>query len=539
MERMSLRTRMAMMGDCQETRRHALPPLAGRPHCGSFGGNGVCGLFPHEAMGKAMRRASDPVRTQNHESLNLPRVQRFNSLHDLHPLPPLPGHRIPIDGRSLSLHRHTYSNGNLRPGPPSPRPPGIWENSETEDLAVENGGGVGAGGVPLLGEEDVLPDDVVQYLTSQGRNGMYEEAATTLSGSEHPDGLGPALGPPYQSPERQAQCDDSNKESLPVQWNEVSSGSTDRSSHSQWQRCREWSGSGQSVGSPFGMFGNMMVQQQLPNMSRDIQYPCSHMQNEFQQTNGFEDIAFNDRGLGILRSGQAMGAEPQKPCRATTWEADGGGFEVQTGRPSMHHIAQTNISSVPVGLMQQACQGPPPFTKPEASFQQSQSANRPFYSNLSTPEAAPRDPTHYPEADLHSQGAVTQQQSSGGYGNLSRQQSYLTMRSNGSNPILGQHQGLNLMGVRGGSTANAHQVKLEMPDHLQVSPCSSMQVQSGFLSQGFHGLQVSDTQPPSFSNSHGHVLSTLTNGPTLLSPGSGQVTSTADGVESAPNGTVL
>ncbi|KAI1902093.1 hypothetical protein AGOR_G00041160 [Albula goreensis] len=500
-ERMSLRTRMAMMGDCQEASRLILPPLARRAHGASFGRQGGCGglsLFPHEALGNATRRASDPVRTQNNDSLNLPRVQRFNSLHDLHPLPPLPGHSFSMEGRSLSLQRNKQSNGNLQPSQPTLCTGGIWENAE---IAVEQVAEARVGGIPFAGEEDMLPDDVVQYLTSQGPGGMDDPSD---SGQHNRLNLllGSRLGQAYQSPEQQVQSNNSSKEALPVQWNEVSSGSADRSPQTEWHKYREWPAFGASIGGRFGTFGNMMVQQQqLPSMSKNNQDPHVRLQNGFQQTSGCEDL----------------------------------GYEVQRGHPTMQ-----NVSNLPMGQMRQACQGPPPFTKPQISSQSScPSENREFYGNLSNPpQTGPRNSAHFPELHLDSQEEALQH-SNEGYGTFGRQQGYPTWRYNSSNPTMSQQLGSNPAGVRSRSANNGthtHLVKLEMPDHI---PCSSTQPLSGSLSHGFHGHQVPDTQSQSFLNSHSQIPPTQTSSSSLLSPESGQVTSTVDTIEGIPNNVSL
>ncbi|XP_035283679.1 transcriptional activator GLI3-like isoform X1 [Anguilla anguilla] len=517
MERMSLRTRMAMMGDCQDTVQHALPPLAGRTHRGSFGRNEVCGAFPQEVMGNSLRRASDPVRTQNHDPLNLPRVQRFNSLHDLNPLPPLPTHHLPMEGRGPSLQGYMRFNGNPQPGPPPAHPESIRENTEMETLAVKQRGGAEVIGVPLLGEEDMLPDDVVQYLVSQSQGGTYGTASAGTSRSRNPNGM--PLGQPYQSSGRQAQVGDSGVEAMPVQWNEVSSGSADRSPEM-------WS---QSAGSPFSAFGNMMVQQQqqqLPPMPMEVQHPYSHLQSDFQEVN--VDRSFTDHCCK-----QETEAVTRNPCRAASLEVS---HEMQMSNPSMHQVAQT-ISQVPMGLMRSACPGPPQFTKPQASFQENHSAHRLFHSNPLLPEAGSQDPATH----IHFQGVSTQQQPSGAYRILARQQGYPTMRSTGSNPTLSQQQGLSLAGARSGSTTNdlhTSQLNLKMEDRPQAGP--STQLQLGFLSQGFHHLHASSSQLPSFSSSHGNIPPTATNNPALPSPGNGRVTSTAEDAAAGPsNGAAL
>ena len=85
MERMSLKTRMALLGDGREP-AGTLPPVHPPRRCSDGGahGYGRRPLLPQDALGNGVRRASDPVRTAS-ESLSLPRVQRFNSLNSFSP----------------------------------------------------------------------------------------------------------------------------------------------------------------------------------------------------------------------------------------------------------------------------------------------------------------------------------------------------------------------------------------------------------------------------------------------------------------------
>ncbi|XP_067314811.1 zinc finger protein GLI1 [Pseudorasbora parva] len=85
-------------------------------------GTGV--IYPHQAPGNNMRRASDPVRS-GADSQGLPKVQRFNSLSNVS----LMSRRNALQqcGSDASLSRHMYS----------PRPPSITENVMMEAMAME------------------------------------------------------------------------------------------------------------------------------------------------------------------------------------------------------------------------------------------------------------------------------------------------------------------------------------------------------------------------------------------------------------------
>ncbi|XP_054582254.1 transcriptional activator GLI3 [Eptesicus fuscus] len=235
MERMSLKTRMALLGDGRES-AGTLPPVHPPRRCSDGGAHsyGRRPLLPQDALGHGVRRASDPVRTVS-ESLSLPRVQRFNSLHSFNP-PALPA---ALEKRNLVLQNYTRPEA----GPPprhfrtSPCPPSIAENVTLESLTMDTD--------VSLNDEDFLPDDVVQYLNSQSQAGYEPHFQSALSDdSKAPQGPSLAGGPgDFDQPglpdshaagqqyrELEQPCPEASKADLPIQWNEVSSGSADLSS---------------------------------------------------------------------------------------------------------------------------------------------------------------------------------------------------------------------------------------------------------------------------------------------------------------------
>lgn len=244
-------------------------------------------LYPGEGAVNRTRRASDPVRTQAPEACGLPPVQRFNSLNNLHPLPPLSYHSIP-ETCSLSLQNSTRSEGNMqRILQHSAYNPSIAEHAALEALAMEEDGGAGFS----LGDEDMLPDDLVQYLHSQ----VQSDSCTFMNAEEQlPSGQRDTSYPSMEELEQiqssgldmsysgshslqQHIAERRSPSSLPIQWNEVSSGSADRSPHREQNHQMghgRWSGSGSGCASaPFGRFRNMVVQQQGPH---EFQNSCSH-----------------------------------------------------------------------------------------------------------------------------------------------------------------------------------------------------------------------------------------------------------------------
>ncbi|XP_006902084.1 PREDICTED: transcriptional activator GLI3-like [Elephantulus edwardii] len=260
MERMSLKTRMALLGDSRET-GVSLPPVNPPRRC-SDGGTHSYGrrhLLPRDALGNSVRRASDPVRTAS-EHLALPRVPRISSLNSFSPpmLPPS------TEKRSLVLQNYTRPEGSqFRNFYSSPCPPSISENVTLESLSMDADAN--------LSDNDLLPDDVVQYLNSQNQAG-YEQH---FQGSILEDNRAPnvaSLGGEFDSPglpdshvgqsyrPLEQPCADASKTDLPIQWNEVSSGSADLSSSKP--KCGQRATVQQARA--FGLYNNMVVHQPNP-----------------------------------------------------------------------------------------------------------------------------------------------------------------------------------------------------------------------------------------------------------------------------------
>ena len=255
MERMSLKTRMALLGDGRES-MGALPPVHPPRRCSDGGAHSYSRLplLPQDTVGHSVRRASDPVRTVS-ESFSLPRVQRFNSLNSFNPpiLPPS------LEKRNLVFQNYTRpEGGQSRHFHSPPCPPSISENVTLESLTMETD--------VNLNDEDFLPDDVVQYLNSQNQAG-YEHFQSTLSddskvlhrpnlGSGHGDfdqrGL-PDSHVNQQYGELEQPCPEASKADLPIQWNEVSSGSADLSS----SRLKCGQRSTAQPARAFGLYNNM------------------------------------------------------------------------------------------------------------------------------------------------------------------------------------------------------------------------------------------------------------------------------------------
>lgn len=234
MDRMSLGTQAGMFGDSP------LRPFngAGVPRRCSDLGYGAPGLMPHEVPANVPRRASDPVRRPTSDLPPLPRVQRcFGSMGSVNPGPPPAGSAL--DRRGLAPQGYTRSDGSLHRHPFAPRPPSISENVAMETMADD----VGVQG----GEDDlVLPDDVVQYIRSQNGGVAGQEAnAPAYAGQPHAfRGNAASQQTQFYGQRRMALADAGaplpacqvgpasrqrfpSRTSMPVQWNEVSSGSVE------------------------------------------------------------------------------------------------------------------------------------------------------------------------------------------------------------------------------------------------------------------------------------------------------------------------
>ncbi|XP_069838534.1 zinc finger protein GLI2 [Dendropsophus ebraccatus] len=240
MEKMSLRSKMSLLDGTD----YSLPSFRQQPgprRCSDGLGNAPAPMFAHEVPGNNTRRASDPIRTTaGLEGHHLPRVQRFHSMNSMNTQHPP---QI-MDRRSMSLQQYTRSDGSLHRHIYSPRPPSISENVILEGMPADMD-------VPGGEDELVLPDDVVQYINSQNR----VEHKPPSDFSHQPPNFQSNIKN-YQQPAPN-HCripgPDMQKNNMPVQWNEVSSGTVDVTADGQKQ--------------PFTQ-GNLAVVQQKQNFSQ-------------------------------------------------------------------------------------------------------------------------------------------------------------------------------------------------------------------------------------------------------------------------------
>ncbi|CAL8266032.1 unnamed protein product [Lota lota] len=280
MDRMSLRTRMALYGEPHDAPPDQFhhPPAGTTPRRCSDLGHGSQSMMPHEVPMSLPRRASDPVRRPTLEPLSLPRGQRYNSMNSMNPMNPS---TIQEHYQGLGSQVYTRSDGSLQRHPFAPRPPSISENVAMENMAVD-----GICGDQPAEDDIVLPDDVMQYLRSQnsvpsGQSISQAEYKSNNQTQGYQPGTAhqqqtfngqrrmamvnanmPLTGQDFQSCQLsprgsqqpfQTPSDRMRKNNMPVQWNEVSSGTMDTTAKLSKQ--------------PHPIRGNLAVIQQRPNFS--------------------------------------------------------------------------------------------------------------------------------------------------------------------------------------------------------------------------------------------------------------------------------
>ncbi|XP_076868711.1 transcriptional activator GLI3 [Brachyhypopomus gauderio] len=289
MERGSPKTRTTRDG--QDTNHLTLPPLVrprrcsdGSAHSSHTGYRGRA-YYPGEGPGNSVRRASDPVRTREQGSFGLPQIQRFGSLNNMRPLPPLVGNHYPIgEGHALNLQNCTRSEGDLQRGV-VPCPPSIMEQSALEALALEHDEAL------LFRDEDVLPDDLMQFLHSQ----EHEIICGPLDGpcrNSQRFADGPEESQNFHNPpehQRGPEALNPGEDGMPIQWNEVSSGSADTSPPQLSLKGGRWPDQSVSASTPFDCFGDMAEKQRVPADFANQHFPHQRpgIQPVAELTNGY------------------------------------------------------------------------------------------------------------------------------------------------------------------------------------------------------------------------------------------------------------
>lgn len=550
MERLSLKTRMALLGDSRES-GVTLPPVHPPRRCSDGGAHGYSRrhLLPHDALGNSVRRASDPVRMAS-ESLPPPRVPRFSSLNSFSP--------PSTEKRNLVLQNYTRPEGSQpRPFHVSPCPPSITENITLESLTMDADAN--------LNDEDLLPDDVVQYLNSQNQAGYGQHLQSALSedskGPHGPADFDPSglpdshAGQQFHSLEQPGP--EGSKSDLPIQWNEVSSGSADLPSSKL--KCSQRSTAQQARA--FGLYSSIVVPPQNP--WRAGPGPATGYQdlgeNGSAYSSGPEHLAI-PADTSASASGNAFHAHPYKAqqyanCLARQPVAPGAldspcGAGVQGSKLKSATVQGNGVPldfgmlvtpSDMTGLTVNGMQTPDPLGQsclPQQllgdSVQQHQGAGRAGQQQVLGQVSATSHISSYqgPEdcfSGTHSVGCqpsglagVRSYQPCASYGARQRQampRASLTLQQ-------GQLSDTS-------QTCRVNGIKTEMPGQ-PAQLCANVQNYSGQFYDQTTGFSPQDTKMGSFSMSSASCLlqGAGAGNSELLSPGANQVTSTVDSLDS-------
>uniref|UniRef100_A0A8D3DMQ8 GLI family zinc finger 2a n=1 Tax=Scophthalmus maximus TaxID=52904 RepID=A0A8D3DMQ8_SCOMX len=431
MDRMSLRTRMALYSDSQEGSSHPFhqPPSGTVPRRCSDIGYGTHSMMPHEVPANLPRRASDPVRRPTLDHLSFPRVQRYNSTNSMNPIN---GPSAAERHQSLAMQGYTRSDGSLQRYPFAPRPPSISENVAMENMAVDGM----MNGVEQSGDDDmVLPDDVVQYLRSQnsGPSG-HNSGQVDHHANNQTQGYQTGMAPPAsfyaqrrmamvdatmtlsgQNLPFSASSDNLNKNNMPVQWNEVSSGTVDTTTKLSKQQHplrgnlavvqqRQNFGSFQAQGP--GLGSNQQVVPMSQNMSMQgynhQQRQCNNVnfsaQMSPQQGYGQEAIPNSIAGSTSMRPTRNSVTDPEQQTYRARTQADGYSRVNHVDLQQNYNVLsqqqqQHNIHNGGRGILQ-----PRPPTEPKSLTRQHTGASMMQPSRIpkstnDTSEASPKRPS--------------------------------------------------------------------------------------------------------------------------------------------------
>ncbi|XP_039382862.1 transcriptional activator GLI3 isoform X2 [Mauremys reevesii] len=542
MERMSLKTRMALLGDCRESGVSPLPPVNAPRRCSDGGANSYNRrhFLPHDVLGSGTRRASDPVRMVS-DNLSLPRVQRFNSLNSFNPpvLPPS------MEKRNFILQNYTRSDGGLFRNTYSPCPPSISENVTMEAATMEADGG--------LNDEDLLPDDVVQYLNSQNQD-MFDHLPNDVLDNNkvhHGSAVGNNNFHQAPSPNSQQTSSEANKSDLPIQWNEVSSGSSDLSPSKM--KCGPRSAVQQTRA--FGLYNNMMVQQQ--NLER----------NGMAQQNGYQHLVENNSSYSLHQNMIISNTTTSNSFNMQANKAQPYGESI-TRQPMISGEMDSSCSLVIQGqklrnnnmLTNKSQQN---FGHPMVPGEQSVSMTNGMQSrNMIEQEYLQNQPIgegiHYQGVNQTNQMMLGQVSPTSQMSLCQGPQSCPPMSHNIGNQQSGlvvtksyqpcanyggnrrQNMLRNNLAQQQGFISDANQtyrvngIKMEMQGQSQPF-CSNMQNYSGQLYDQSMGFTQQAMKTGSFSISEANCLlqgTGIPNSSELLSPGANQVTSTVDSIDS-------
>lgn len=489
MDMMSLKTRMALLGDTRDSR---LSPLSSSnvPRRCSDGGVGTFGrrhFISSELQGNGMRRASDPVKMVS-ANLSTGRVQRFNSLNSIstHSVAP------PMERRNLALQNYTRSVY-------SPCPPSISENVALEAMIMEAEGN--------LDDEDFLPDDMVQYLNLQNQslyenlqNGELEKQQTTaptarnINNYDQSQMNNNSYNQVFQNVEPTDQVN--NKNDLPIQWNEVTSGSAEHSP----SRVR-YGHRFNTQDRAFGTYNNMMVQHQIMTKSGQ------------PQQRGYQNMQINPQALQQnlnLYNNSLSIKDQQYPITDSSYNPAIRGQKC-TGNNQINNGQQNIVPSM------------------HYTEQSSNAANSVQNQNLLNQEYLQQFATEHMIHGMYFLGVNRLNQTSVSQNShgMEATQTFLSTSQPSGNQQVRNYQ----------SCANNQQIYKANGIKLEMQPqqhCVNPQNYSGQFYDQTMGYTQQRVKPGSHTITEGHCLleeSSNTNASELLSPGANQVTSTVNNID--------
>ncbi|XP_014637894.1 PREDICTED: zinc finger protein GLI2 [Ceratotherium simum simum] len=270
----SLKDSCSWAGPAPHTRNTKLPPLPGSgsvlENFGGGGGGGPAGLLPNPRLSELstsevtmlshLQERRDSSTSTVSSAYTVSRrssgISPYFSSRRSSEASPLgagrPHHASSADSYdpiSTDASRHAGADGSLACGAYSPRPPSISENVVLEAMAA-GADGAGTEASLVLPEDDlVLPDDVVQYIKAHAGGALEESTPQAYAPESSCFSENPKLPSPGLHGQRRVVAADSNvgpsapvlgscqlgygapsnlnKNSMPVQWNEVSSGTVD------------------------------------------------------------------------------------------------------------------------------------------------------------------------------------------------------------------------------------------------------------------------------------------------------------------------
>ncbi|XP_050954009.1 transcriptional activator GLI3 [Labeo rohita] len=528
MEHMGLKTRLALMEDKQNIGQLTLPPLVRPRRCsdgtdnlhGSQAAYQRRGLYPVEGPGNSDRRASDPVRTRDASAFGLPQLQRFSSLNHMNSLPHIAGnHYLDGEDHGLSLQNYIFPVGSFHRSLHSPCPPSIMEQSALEDLVIDQGG------LLLHVDEHILPDDLVQYLRSQDQELDHKHSSDSSphrsSFDKDTADVQNFLNPQQQQEDTEGES--TSKDIMPIQWNEVTSGSADVSPpRQQPQRCGRWSDQSGIVSNAFGRFGNMVVQQQLHTEFMD--------QQSIFCRDGVQHMAgMNYRCIHPEQHQQiAKSSQQQSRMNPDIKTESSSTFKLES---RSNNFGRPDFSQISLGPIRPSCTQQ--TTLSQTDLKQNHTITHQINSNLLLHRPANCSLSPATLLPNQTQPPMTHPPVNSGHRGLYHTQPYFSQQViNGQNAHSCQQQSL-----RNGNGTNcslANQVsglKLEADDHLQTNTCSSIQRQKpAFIAECFDMTESKNVSSHDIAQSYLMSLTAETETPSeaLLSPGVDQVTSTVE-----------